>query len=273
MDKHSLTNDDITNGKTEDQRIKDDNKVSIDTLKRAIAGEPLRKRNVHKLAKALHVMPEEIRQDCSPVPVAASGKCPPVYTWEHLLTGARNVAGEIYRDGELQIDAVLTFPGPSSIFCGLVLTMLPLEVFMRIPAYTAMFVGSKTRITSQQSEHFWMVKAQPFNVLVPKHLVEDRTKRILVIDDTILTGGTMERMRKFFAKWRDSENMKFACCICYEGRTLPTENPPEIIGLPDLEIRQRFPMPWGRDSFCFEDAFRADDAHSRKLPMPMKNSK
>jgi hypothetical protein len=90
---------------------------------------------------------------------------------------------------------------------------------------------------------------------VPRELTEDRAKRIVVIDDTIITGGTMERLRRFFARDYDPDNVIFACCICYEGRTLPSEKPPEIIGLLALEQRRRFPMPWGRDSFCFEDAF------------------
>ena len=191
-----------------------------------------------------------------------SAKAAKAYSWDDMLAGAKYVSEQIYKDGELLIDAVLTFPGASSIFCGLVLTMLPLKVFMRIPVYTGIFVDSKIP-TSKQMQYFHEIKAKSFKVLIPKDLTENE-KRIIVIDDSIISGGVMEIMRKSLAKRCGPDNVIFACCICYEGRTLLTVTPPEIVGLQPLEGRIRFPMPWGRESYSFEEAFVPDTSSTKK---------
>lgn len=190
--------------------------------------------------------------------ITVDNQPPDKYTWEHLLQGAGWVADEIYKTNQFQFDAVLTFPGPSSIFCGLVLAKLKPEVFMRIPVYTAIFVDAKTRISKEQLAHFHPVDCRFFKVLVPKNLIEGTAKRIVVIDDLIITGGFIKRLRAFFRK---RGKVQFACCICYRGRTLvtETETKPDIIGLNLKEVRDEFPMPWGRNSFSFEDVFRSSD--------------
>ena len=52
---------------------------------------------------------------------------------------------------------------------------------------------------------------------------------------------------------RDDHKVRFACCICFHARSLINWQFPDFIGLPDLEQRLRFKMPWG-DAYCFEDA-------------------
>jgi hypothetical protein len=137
--------------------------------------------------------------------------------------------------------------------------------------YTAIFVDAKTP-TSRRLRYFDVIRTESFKILIPRELIEDKTKRIVVIDDAIITGGTMDKMWEFFAKKYDPEKVKFACCICYAGRTLPTEKPPEIIGLP-LEQRMTFPMPWGRDAFCFEDAFFNGTRSGKNTGRSMPKSK
>ncbi len=223
--------------------------VSLDTIKRAERGEAKQLGIISKIAKALNVEPTAISQDFHQEPAAVKD-----YSWDDLVAGAKNVGEKIHKDETLLMDAVLTFPGPSSLFCGLVLATLPLKTFIRIPVYTGVFVDAHTP-TSARLRHFHVITMPLFKILVPLELTENRTKKIIVIDDTIITGGTMEYLRKFFDENYDPRNVKFACCICHESRTFPTEKPPEIIGLRPLEQRRTFPMPWGSNSFCFEDAF------------------
>jgi transcriptional regulator with XRE-family HTH domain len=233
--------------------LSDVSNVSVDTIKRAEAGKTRAQRGtLKKLAGALGVEPKQIMRDFLP----ESPEAPKVYTWEDMLAGARKVGEHIYKDGELLVDAVLTFPGASSIFCGIVLTMLPVKIFLRVPVYTGVFVDLKTP-TSKRKRYFHEIKARSFKVLIPRELTEGR-KRIIVIDDSIISGGVMEVMRKSLVKKCGPDNVKFACCICYEGRTLLTVTPPEVVGLKPLEKRIRFPMPWGCDSYSFEEAFVPD---------------
>ena len=224
--------------------------LSADTIERIERlGGRRRPQTLRKITVALGVQLAQIMTGLSLGTSLAHG-----YTWEDLIEGAQTVANKIFTNDNLAFDAVLTFPGPSSIFCGLVLAKLPLKVFMRIPVYTAIFLDAKTQISSERKHCFLLLKTGSFTILVPRELLEDEKKRIVVVDDTILTGGVMESLRKYFG----SRNVQFACCICDDVYQLPNKKPPEIIGL-DVESRHRFPMPWGRDSFCFEDAFKDDD--------------
>jgi hypoxanthine phosphoribosyltransferase len=176
------------------------------------------------------------------------------YSWDDIKRGAEEVAKRIYINEELQVDAVLTFPGASSIFCGYVMRLLPLEVFMRLPLYTAIFVDAHTSV-SERSTYYWPVHCKLFTILLPRELIEDPLKRIVVIDDCILTGGAMDKLVEFFTERHNRDNVQFACCICFVGRSLANSQLPEIIGLPDLDNQIKIGLPWG-DSYCFEDAFK-----------------
>lgn len=209
------------------------------------------------IATALEARAQDVQLDfTSPIPpIKSTASSDRKYSWDELVSGAARVAQEICKDGKVFFDAVLTFPGPSSIFCGLVLATLPLKTFINLPVYTIQFVDANAPVPQGRSQYFQKIKVGTFNVLVPKEVFE-KPMRIIVIDDTILTGGTMKEMRKYFKARYGDWVVEFACCICYEGRTLLTEQPPEIIGLP-LEQRLRFPMPWDSHSFCFEDAYES----------------
>jgi len=240
------------------QKLADEAQVDLDTIKRTERDQDKTLGTMKKIAEALGVEPTKIVRDFHAEPAAAEP-----YTWDDLITGAKNVGGKIFEDEKLLVDAVLTFPGPSSLFCGLVLALLPLEIFVRTPVYTAIFVDKNTP-TSKRLQCFHVIPMPRCKILVPRELTDDRSKKIVVIEDATITGGTMKALRKFFAKNYNPANVQFACCICYEGRTLPTEQPPEIRGLDSLEQRRTFPMPWGPNSQCNEDAFRTHEPSVEK---------
>jgi transcriptional regulator with XRE-family HTH domain len=220
--------------------------VSTDTIERIEKYDGRRRPNIlKKISNVLGANQVELLKN-----FPETGTTCARYDWEDLVEGARAVAEEIYfsNSNTLAFDAALTFPGPSSIFCGLVLARLPLKVFIRMPVYTAIFLDRTTHLASQNKRCFVPVELESFTILVPRELV-DRTKKVIVIDDTILTGGVMEKLREHF------HNFQFACCICDDAYKLPNRKRPEFVGL-DFEARHRFPMPWGRDSFCFEDPFK-----------------
>jgi transcriptional regulator with XRE-family HTH domain len=226
-------------------------KVNVYTIKRAERGNDMRPETITSIANALEVTPAQISHGFIEGPDDVR-----IYTWKDFMEGAETVRSEIFNNDKFLFDAVLTFPGPSSIFCGLVLALLPLRVLIRIPVYTGIFVDAETAISARK-KNFHAITVRParareFKLLVPQELIYGKAKRIIVIDDAVITGGTMKRLREVFAKICE---VKFACCVCYDGRDLPSDQPPEIIGLKPLEPRKKFPMPWGRDSFCFEDAF------------------
>lgn len=248
--------------------------ISKATLRRVEKNEcePRRMETITAVAKLYGAEPRDIilpsvadDAGVQPFPAAADVLNPTSikeYTWDHLLRGAAKVASEIFEDKKPLFDAVLTFPGPSSIFCGLVLARMPHKVFMPIPVYTAIFLPRETPVSQKRKQYFHVVKVGIFKVLVPKELIDRRSKKIVVIDDTILTGNTMRELRKFFVKHHDPRNVKFACCICDDRRLLPGKERPEILTY--IETRPRFAMPWGRDSFCFEDPFLPSDSHSNE---------
>ncbi len=226
-------------------------KVNLYTIKRAERGNNMRPETITSISNALEVSPAEISHGFIGGPDNVRA-----YTWGDLMVGAEAVSSKIFNNDKVLVDAVLTFPGPSSIFCGLVLALLPLRVLIRIPVYTGIFVDAETAISTRK-KYFHAITVRPprareFKLLIPQELIDGKAKKIIVIDDAIITGGTMKKLREVLAKKCE---VRFACCICYDGRDLLSDQLPEIIGLHPLEPRKRFPMPWGRDSFCFEEAF------------------
>ena len=231
--------------------------VSHATVKRAEDEntERMQMTRLARIATALGAQPHEVQFEgiAPPAPPRIVATPDPKYSWDDLVAGADRVVQFICKDDKLLFDAVLTFPGPSSIFYGLVLRRLALKTFLEIPTYVIQFVDAKVSIPKNRLQYFQKVNVGKFNILVPKEILE-RPMKLIVIDDTILTGGTMKELRRFFRARYSAWTVEFACCICYEGRALPTEHPPEYIGLP-LDRRLRFPMPWGSGSFCFEDPY------------------
>src|SRR5579864_3805316 len=257
--------------------------ISIATLRRVENKkcEPRRMDTITGLTKLYRVEAKDITlrsaaddagiQSLPATADSSDGKRIGEYTWDHLLQGAAKVANEIFKDEKPLFDAVLTFPGPSSIFCGLVLTRVLHRVFMPIPVYTAIFLNAKTLVPRKRLQYFHVVPVGIYKVLVPRELIDRKAKKIVVIDDTILTGNIMRELRKFFAKHHDPQNVRFACCICDDGRLLPGKERPEILTY--IENRPRFPMPWGRDSFCFEDPFLPSDSHQKERPITVQDEK
>jgi hypothetical protein len=176
------------------------------------------------------------------------------YTWDEVIGGARLVAKKAFV--EWGADLVLSFSGPSSLFTGLVVTMLPLGDIVRTKTYMGIFVKGEIE---KPPVGFEKADAGEFTVLVPQVLLRTPSKKIVVIDDTITSGGTMEALRRFFKKKNyNLQNVKFACCVCYEGvRVMPGVKMPEIVGVSPNAKLLGFRMPWEIQSFTFEEAFRA----------------
>jgi hypothetical protein len=128
-----------------------------------------------------------------------------------------------------------------------------------LPVYTAILIDADSPLPKRRLAYSCAVKVGTFKVFLPREMTEDRVGKIVVIDDTIITGATMTELRKWFGKRFPSKDVIFACCICHDAQTLPINKPPEIIGLRPLEKRQRFPLPWGRDAFCNEEGFLSND--------------
>lgn len=226
--------------------------VSLASIKRAedkVQPRLMQLRTLEAIATALRVPTRELYFENAGEAMNEGRR----YTWLDVRTGAQTVADSLYADGKRQFDAVVTFPGASAIFCGYVMRLLPLEVSMRVPVYTGIFVDAATDISARQ-KYYHVVSCNLFNLLIPRELVEGVSKRIVVIDDCILTGRVMDKLKEFFTKFHTLQEVQFACCICFHARGLVEWQTPDIIGLPGMETRMRFPMPWG-DSYCFEDAF------------------
>jgi hypothetical protein len=176
------------------------------------------------------------------------------FTWSELLEEAKYIRNEIFSAG-FHADAILTFPGPSSIFAGLVMTAdgNAQKELLRVPIYIAQL----TDVDAPVPSGFLEVRTHPENakrqlkILVPSALTDDdpdRKKSIVVIDDAIITGETMAALRKYFIEYDEAEKIRFACCICYRALTLPHERAPEFNRIKSDD--PEFIMPWG-DAFAF----------------------
>src|SRR5579884_513436 len=166
--------------------------LNLHTIKRMVANQPKDSQSMALVAGALGVQVPQICRDYPPE-LGVKNR----YSWDDLKTAAENVRNQIFDGERFLFDAVLTFPGPSSIFCGLVMAFLPLRLMVQIPVYTAVLINPAAS-TSHFSEHFAVIPTQWFKLLIPRGLTSDPEKKILVIDDAIVSGGTMKKLRKVF---------------------------------------------------------------------------
>jgi transcriptional regulator with XRE-family HTH domain len=225
--------------------------VDIGVVERAESGEEIQARNRVKLEKALGAeIGSLLKLPSNEAPVGSAGE----YTWKEVIKGAKVVAKKAFN--EWGADLVLSFAGPSCLFAGLVVTMLPLGDIVRTKMYTAIFIRGKVR---KPPVGFRKTSAVGFTILVPEALLRDPSKKIVVIDDSITSGGTMEALRRFFKKNYDVQNVHFACCVCYDGlHVMPGVEIPEIVGIEPNAKHRGFNMPWEIKSFTFEQAIRTD---------------
>lgn len=254
--------------------------ISPSTLKRAEQGKEVAADSALIIAKAHNKQVEELffseRSRSALVPrsdadVANTGSKPlKRYTWGEVEASTSKVHKKVF--DEFHPDALLTFPGPSLTFTGLVLAALPPEVAIRVPVYTCIFVDEK----APEPGGLHPVLTEPddaetaFKILVPAALTDgdpEHQRRIVAIDDTIISGVTMRALRKYFRGRGYADRVPFACCVCYEARTVRGERPPEAIGM--VSSSPKFYLPWG-DGFCFEERMRLhrDTSHPHPPDRP-----
>lgn len=176
---------------------------------------------------------------------------PPDYSWQQIQEGAVSVATQVFE--VLRPDAILTFAGASDIFTGMVCAAAKdiVEVF-RTPIYTAMLVN-KAGPELDWCDTILTLPENPdkqFKILVPKMVFSYR--RVIVIDDTLISGVTMRALRSEFGKPEHRGILiKFACCVCHSGLLTPDKLKP-IVGIEEPVTKDNFYMPWGK-AICFED--------------------
>lgn len=252
--------------------------VSFVTIRRIENRENLKKRQrrvFRALASAFAVDAEDLYfKSFEEAQKALNG-----YTWKDIEVGAKKVANDLVRlvkedwakgtvvrgtaekvdqrigDWKPTFDAVLTFPAASSIFCGMVMRHLPSHQSLRIPVYTAFFGREAGELGESRKKYFFTVSCDLFTIFVPRELIESGLKRIVVIEDSIITGRAMERLKGFFSKNPEHPVLKFACCIfCRSPRDHVSWLRPEIVGIDPIEKEKRFELPWG-EAYSYEDVF------------------
>lgn len=234
------------------EKLSEKAKISEDSVKRAENCVRMRGQTIGAIANAFGVQPDVIQElEDWEKPGSDSVKN---YTWEDVLIAAQKVAEQIFKNDQFGADAVLTYSGASLVFPGLVLSALPYDVFVRIPVYTAIFWDKNT---PGKLVGYDKISTTLFELLIPQALTKHRSKRIAVIDESVVTGVTMKELRAFFKeKHYSARNVRFACCVAYDTRKAPPYEPlPEVIGLPLLDRGQSFQMPWGTTTYSFGDGF------------------
>jgi hypothetical protein len=177
---------------------------------------------------------------------------PPDYPWDEVLIGAERVAQRVF--AEPRPEALVTFPGFSALFTGLVCAKAkPVRAGFHTPIYTALLVNK----LAQEPDWCQAILTRPtnslkqFKILLPKAVFS--YKRLIVIDDTLISGVTMRALRDEFRKPAyEGILVEFACCVWHERLTHSDEVPPEICGIEEPVRQRNFRMPWG-DAVSFED--------------------
>ena len=175
-------------------------------------------------------------------------------SWQQLVAGAEEIGRKVFV--EERVNALITFPGPSLIFTGLMMAKaLTREESVRMPVYVALLVDRDA--PSTRFPQFDAIPMERFTILLPKAVTRqnhDCDRRIGVVDDAILTGKTMDALRAYFGALKQkTASVEFACYICHDGRTLLPETTPICKVIRTEKI---FRMPWG-DASAFEHCFES----------------
>jgi hypothetical protein len=173
--------------------------------------------------------------------------------WKDFVDGAEHIGNQIFQN-KSGINTVLTFPGPSLIFAGLVMAKtLRQEEIMHTPLYVGLFVDKNAK--SEDFPQFDAIRLPLFTLLIPRAMTEtfpSREKRIGVIDDAILTGKTIDALRNYFDRMEPKPAcVEFACHVCNYSQTLVKELTPKHKA---VTSERNVRMPWG-DAFAFENCF------------------
>jgi hypothetical protein len=136
-------------------------------------------------------------------------------------------------------ELLLMMSGPG----GIVTNLAMVKSGRFYPIYTAMLENKKIPTFSFAPKGYTKISTKKWNIYLPDVIFEESSKRILIIDDCVMSGDVQSTVRNFFSDKGISEtNFMFASLVCSKIAQ-PASKAPEIYGY--LNPHGEFYFPWG----------------------------
>lgn len=159
------------------------------------------------------------------------------FTWDDVETGALDILKRAEKDFRPHILLMVSGPG------GIVTSLAMVRSGRYYPVYTAMLEDKRGPLFPSKPAGYTEVSTQKWNIYLPNILSGENEKRVLIIDDCVMSGDLQAAVRRFlldhgFAK----QNIFFATLICSKI-AMQSNKAPDIYWY--LNPHGEFYFPWG----------------------------
>jgi len=167
------------------------------------------------------------------------------FTWEQVSRAATVVGRKALR--QFKPDFLITFAGPSSLFTSLVMAKtLNREEFLTMTVHLAIFRDKRRPISSAERSGFDIIESHRFNLRIPLAVSRARNRaniRVAVIDDTVTTGSSLEKMAHYLLQHGfRRKNILFATCVCSREALQEQNTRPDVWV---YKTKGPYRLPWG----------------------------
>jgi hypothetical protein len=146
------------------------------------------------------------------------------FSWHEVERGATYLLRKAEEVFHPQIIMMISIE--SAIITGIAMTKFP----RLLPTYLVMLenkTGRKFDPTVIPKDHS-PIETSKWNIYIPNQVCKEHDKRILIIDDRVLTGNIQREMRKFLeSKGFKKENIMFISLVC-ASTAITSNNAPDL---------------------------------------------
>lgn len=160
------------------------------------------------------------------------------FSWQEVQTGTSEFLKEIIE--VFKPDALVSMSGPGSIIANL--GMSELKKFY--PLYTLMMEDLKNKGFSFKPKGYETITTTKWRIHIPKQLLNEKDKKILILDECTMSGDTNFQVKKFLVEnGHEEKNIYHASLVCSEVANFSNKAPNKYWY---LNPHSEFYFPWGR---------------------------
>ncbi len=166
------------------------------------------------------------------------------FSWEMVNDGAIALGKELFGDFKPQL--ILTFAGGGSIFCGLMnARTLDRKQLLSFRVITGQLLAKDSGVHPGTAADGTVLESERFHIYVPPLGAIGATTRVVVVDDTAITGSTMRAVKRHLLDLGClPENVRCACFAALDSTRLLDPSP--VDWACEWVQNVNFSLPWGR---------------------------
>jgi adenine/guanine phosphoribosyltransferase-like PRPP-binding protein len=159
------------------------------------------------------------------------------FTWRDIQIGATELLRREIQ--HFRPDLMLVPSGPGAAVASIAMT----ELRHFIPTYTIVLRNPSEPFHGDLKDCY-QTKSGRWEIFIPKSVLTDKTRRILVFDDCVMTGDTLSAIRQLIeSKGIDAAQLRCICLVCSRIAADGNKSPDAFWHQHD---DAEFYFPWGK---------------------------